>query len=163
MRLSLIVAVAENGVIGRGNELPWRLAADLRRFKRLTMGHHLIVGRKTFASIGRPLPGRIMIVVSRGSPSLPPDVQLVGSLQQAIEVARTAGEEEAFVAGGGEIYRLAMPLAERLYLTRVHAHVEGDTMFPSFDPSDWCLVSREDHSPDESNQYPYSFEVFERA
>lgn len=163
MRLSLIAAVAENGVIGHSDSLPWRLAADLRRFKRLTMGHHLILGRKTFDSIGRPLPGRTMLVISRGSPPLPPGVRLVGSLQQAIEVTEAAGEQEAFVAGGGEIYRLALPLAERLYLTRVHAHIEGDTVFPPFDPTAWRLVSREDHPADESNEYPCSFEVFDRA
>lgn len=162
MKLSIIVAVADNGVIGRGDDLPWRLPADLARFKNLTMGHHLLLGRKTFESIGRPLPGRTMVVISRASPELPVGVVLANSLEQAIQIARAAGDEEAFVAGGAEIYRLALPRADRLYLTLVHGTFEGDTSFPGWDEASWKLVSQEDHAADGVNPLPYSFLVYTR-
>ena len=121
MTLSLIVAMSKNGVIGRDGDLPWRLSADLRRFKRLTMGHHLVVGRRTWESIGRQLPGRTMIVVTRSQPEVPDGVLLAGSLNEAIELSLAAGDDEVYVAGGGTIYALALPVSDRLYLTRVHA------------------------------------------
>lgn len=162
MRLSIIVAIADNGVIGRDNDLPWHLSADLRRFKALTMGHHLVLGRKTFESIGAVLPGRTMVVISRGRPDLPTGVHLVHSLAEAVELARGAGDDEAFVAGGAEIYAEALPAADRLYLTRVHTACEGDTLFPAWEPGDWHEVSREDHPADDRNAHPYSFLVYER-
>lgn len=162
MRISIIAAVAENGVIGRGNELPWHLSADLRRFKRLTMGHHLLLGRKTFEAIGRSLPGRSMVVISRGSPALPPGVRLVASLDAAIDVARLAGDSEAFVAGGGQIYRLALPIADRIYLTRIAGTFAGDTWFPDIDDATWSVVEREDHSVDPDSGLSYSFLILDR-
>lgn len=162
MKLSLIVAVSTNGIIGRDGGLPWRLPADLRRFKRLTMGHHLIMGRKTYEAVGRPLPGRTTIVVSRGRPKLPAAVRLAGSLDEAIEMAQTAGDTEAFIAGGGEIYRLALPRVERIYLTRIHAEVAGDAWLPEVSEPEWRTLWREDHPPDERHAHAYSFLVLER-
>lgn len=162
MRLSLIAAVAENGVIGTGNDLPWRLPADLRRFKRTTMGHHLIMGRRTFESIGRALPGRTTVVVSRGEPELPDGVRLARSIDAAIAVAREAGDDEAFVAGGAEIFRQTLDRAHRIHLTRVEASVEGDTFFPDLDPSEWRLLSTESRPADAKNPYPLRFELLEK-
>jgi dihydrofolate reductase len=142
MKVSIIVAVADNGVIGLGGRVPWHLSADLRRFRALTMGHHLIVGRKTWESIGKALAGRTILVVSRGRPGLPPGVALAPSLEAALETARATGDAEAFVAGGAEIYREALPFADRLYLTRVHATPEGDTLFPPYPDQLWQLVER---------------------
>ena len=157
MRLSLIVALADNGIIGSDNALPWHLPADLKRFKRLTMGHHLIMGRKTFESVGRALPGRTTLVLSRSRPELPAGVIRVASLDEAVAIAREAADEEAFVAGGAEIYRLALPRADRLYVTRVHAVVAGDTRFPELDETAWRLVARKAHLPDEKHIHPYTF------
>jgi dihydrofolate reductase len=154
--------MAANRVIGRDNALPWKLKADLARFKRLTMGQWLLVGRKTFESIGRPLPGRRMIVLTRRPACAPPDpgVHVVHLLEEALKLA---ADEELFIAGGEEVYRETLPQAHRLYLTLVHHDFPGDAFFPEFDKNDWALVSREDHSPDADNPYPYSFLVYERA
>lgn len=164
MRISLIVAVAENGVIGRRGQLPWRLSADLQRFKQLTMGHTIIMGRRTWESIGRALPGRKMIVVTR---QLDYRIDVAGvtkaaSLSEAIETARAAGDEEAFVIGGAELYRAAFTTADRLYYTRVLAAVEGDTTFPNISWDDWHLAESTEHSADDRNDFPYAFEVYER-
>ncbi len=162
MRLSIIAAVAENGVIGRGNDLPWHLPADLKRFKRTTMGHHLLMGRKTFESIGRPLPGRTTVVISRGQPVVPEGVLVAGSLKEAIEIADRAGGDEAFVVGGAEIFAAALEIADRIYLTRVRAEVAGDRFFPRFDPDEWKLLSSEERPADERHAYPLEFRLFER-
>jgi len=161
MTISLIVAVARNRVIGREGDLPWHLPADLKRFKALTMGHHLVVGRKTWEEVGKPLPGRVMVVVTRDPGYRPEGVIVVHSLEQALEVAR--GDDEVFIAGGGEIYRQALPLVDRMYVTRIHAEVVGDTTFPEVDLNRWRLVEREDHEVDERHEHPFSFEVYERA
>jgi len=163
MRVSIIVAVADNGVIGRDNDLPWRLSADLQRFKALTMGHHLLLGRKTFESIGRVLPGREMIVVSRRHPELPEGVHLSASVEEGIERAQSHGEDELFVAGGASIYAAVLPLCDRLYLTRVEAAVAGDVLFPDLDLSTWREVSRAELGADENNEYPTTYVVYERA
>jgi dihydrofolate reductase len=162
MRISIIVAAAANGVIGSGNALPWRLPADLRRFKRLTMGHHLVVGRRTWDSIGRPLPGRKMIVVSRSRPQLPAGVARADSFEAAAAMARDAGEDELFVAGGAAIYALALPSAHRLYLTRVLSTVEGDVFLPPIDFEDWTLSTSDDGTVDEESLLPHRFEIWER-
>jgi len=163
MAVSLIVAVSENGVIGRDGGLPWRLSADLKHFKKTTMGHHLIIGRRTWDEVGKPLPGRTMVVVTRSRKFSPQGVQVVRSLEQAIEVA--AADDEPFIGGGAQIYRIALArdLVDRIYLTRIHAEVEGDTFFPDFDIDRWELVSEEQHQEDEKNEYPYSFLVYERG
>lgn len=163
MRISLIAAVADNGVIGEGGDIPWRLPDDWRRFKRTTMGHHLVMGRKTWESIGQPLPGRTTIVVSRGEPELPKEVDLAGSLEEALTLARERGEDEVFVAGGAEIYHRALAEADRILLTRVHATPDGDTRFPDWDESDWRLVSEERHAADERHAVAFTFECWERA
>jgi len=162
MRNSIIAAIAKNGVIGRGGTLPWHLADDLRRFKRLTMGHTLVMGRKTWESISRPLPGRRMVVITRQTDYRADGVQVAGSLDDALAVAAAAGDEEAFVIGGAEIYRLAMPRTDRLYLTRVLADVDGDACFPEFDPQDWTLVDAEMHAADARNDHSFAFEIYER-
>jgi len=162
MRVALIVAVAANGVIGRGDELPWRLSEDLKRFKQLTMGHYLIVGRRTWQSIGRPLPGRRMLVLSRGKLELPPGARAVSSLDSALAIAREAGDDETFVAGGAEIYALALPRADRIYWTEVHSEVEGDVLFPAFRAEQWRELERISGTVDERNALPHSFVVYER-
>jgi dihydrofolate reductase len=163
MRVTLIAAVADNGVIGNRNDIPWRLSDDWRRFKRTTMGHHLIMGRRTWESIGRPLPGRITVVVSRETPELPEGVRLAASLEAALELARRSGDDEAFVAGGAQIYRQALPLADRLLITRVHATPEGDTLFPAWDPAEWSLAGEERHAADERHAAAFTFQTFERV
>ncbi len=163
MRLSLIVAVAANGVIGRDNGLPWRLSADLRHFKRLTMGHHLIIGRKTWESIGRQLPGRQMIVLSRSPLELPAGVRRAASLEAALTTAEKAGEKEVFVAGGAAVYALALPRADRIYWTEVQAEVSGDVCFPAFDRDGWTETEREQGLVDERSPLPHAFVTYDRA
>jgi len=164
VRISIIAAVAENGVIGRAGDLPWRLQADLKRFRELTKDHMVIVGRKTHESIvdrlGGLLPDRRTILISRQPGYNAPGCQAVQSWEEALR--QVLSEEEVFVIGGAEIYRLALPHASRLYLTRVHSSAEGDAFFPAFDRTEWQLVSSESHEPDSKNEYPYTFEVWER-
>lgn len=159
MKLSAVVAVSENDVIGRDNELPWHLPADLAHFKRLTMGKPMLMGRRTYESIGRPLPGRRSLVLSRGG-FRAPGVETVASLEEAI--ARAGDVPELVVIGGADVFRLAMPRLDVLYLTRVHARVEGDTFMPPMDLSQWREVSREWRAPDERNPLPMSFVTLER-
>ena len=161
MNVSLIVAMSDDRVIGRDGGLPWHLPADLRRFKQLTMGHYLLMGRKTYESIGRPLPGRTTVVISRQDDlELPEGVLRARSFAEALELA--AGEDEVFVIGGGQIYEQALPHATRLLITRVHARIDGDTHFPRFNPDQWRVVQDERHEPDEKNAYEYSFLTLER-
>jgi len=162
MTVSLIVAVSSNGVIGRDGGLPWHLSRDLKRFKELTMGHHLIIGRHTWDEVGRPLPGRTMVVVTRDRDFSADDVLVAHSLEAALEMVH--GDEEPFIGGGAEIYRLALErqLVDRLYLTQVHAKVDGDTFLPEFDCGGWLKVSQEHHGADEKNDHPVSFLVYER-
>jgi dihydrofolate reductase len=158
--LSLIVAISDNHVIGRDGQLPWHLSADLKRFKALTMGHHIVMGRKTFDSIGRLLPGRTSIVLTRQS-----DWSVEGVLTAAnLEAAQTlAGDDdEIFIIGGSQIYQLALPMVERLYVTQVHATVEGDTHFPAITDDDWQLQDQQDHQADEKNDHDYSFMIYHR-
>jgi dihydrofolate reductase len=164
MRISIIAAVAENGVIGRTGKLPWHLSDDLRRFKRLTMGRTIVIGRRTWESIGRPLPGRRMIVVSRQAQYRvdAENVEVAASLDDALRVAEAVGEDEVFIVGGAELYRESLARADRLHLTRVHASVEGDTVFPPIEWRAWRFVESETHEADERNDYGYSFEVYER-
>jgi dihydrofolate reductase len=167
MLVSLIAAVAENGVIGRGGKLPWRLSADLKRFKALTMGHPIIMGRRTWDSIGRPLPGRTSIVVTRQTRWTTPhaDVKVVHDIADALQAAASApgGDREAFIIGGGELYSAALPHANRLYLTRVLSAVEGDATFPPYNVSEWQLLTSENHAADPRNDFAHVFEVYERA
>ncbi|MCL4209562.1 MAG: dihydrofolate reductase [Phycisphaeraceae bacterium] len=162
MLLSLIAAISKNGVIGRDGGLPWRLPDDLRRFKHLTMGHHVVMGRRTFDEIKRPLPGRTNIVITRDRSWAHEGVQVAHSLDEAI-AGISPDETEAFIIGGGEIYALALPRADRLYLTRVEATIEGDTYFPAFDASTWRLVSAEHHAADERHVHAMTFEDYVRV
>lgn len=152
--------MAENRVIGRNDALPWHLPADLKRFKDLTMGHAVILGRKTFDAIGRVLPGRRWVVLTRDAGWHQPGVETARDLDGAI--AALAGEREVFVAGGGEVYALALGRADRLYVTLIHANVEGDTQFPAFDSSRWRLVEDERHEADARHAFAYSFRRYER-
>ena len=161
--LNIIVAVAENGVIGGSNTLLWHISEDLRRFKQLTTGYTVIMGRKTYLSIGRPLPNRRNIVISRQADLQIEGCEVFSSLEAAIAACREAGAEQAFVIGGGEVYRQALPLADRIHYTRVCHPYEGDTTFPALDPAEWTLVSEERFERGEKYEYPYSFEVYERA
>ena len=162
MRVSLIAAVARNGVIGRGGELPWKLPADLQHFKKLTMGHHLVVGRKTWDSIGRPLPGRRMVVLSRGEPELAPEVELAADLPSALDLARSRDESECFVGGGEQVYRLALPCADRIYLTEVDVEIEGDAFFPPFDRRLWQAIERRERSRDERHAHDLTWVTWRR-
>ncbi|KAA3643070.1 MAG: dihydrofolate reductase [Chloroflexi bacterium] len=162
MIVSLIVAVAENGVIGKDGVVPWRLSADLKYFKQITMGHHLIQGRVTYESIGKPLPGRKMVVISRNPEFEAPGCDVVGSLQAGLELAQQAEESEAFIGGGTSIYAEALPIADRMYYTHVHAEVEGDTYFPKFDVIQWTEVDRWQHTADEKNEHAFTMKVLER-
>jgi dihydrofolate reductase len=161
MELSIIVAFARGGVIGHNGQLPWRLSADLKRFRRLTTGHTIIMGRKTYDSIGRPLPDRRSIVITRNPDFAAPGVTAVKSLDEAIALARD--EDEAFVIGGAQIYAEALPRAARLYVTLVDADVPGDVFFPPIDYGVWRLVERSDHSADERNQFAHRFLRYERT
>lgn len=160
MSIALVVAVAENGVIGRENALPWRLSADLRRFKALTLGHTVIMGRKTFESIGKGLTGRRNLVVSRNPEFRPEGATRMPSLEAALNEAGPAGE--VFVIGGADIYRQAMPVAERILLTLVHATPEGDAHFPLPSEREWTLVSAEARGADDKNEYATEFRVYKR-
>lgn len=160
MIVSLIVAVSENGVIGRNGRLPWKLPADVARFKSLTMGHPIIMGRKTFESIGRPLPGRRNLVVSSRPKYAPPGVEVVPSWEAALEHVR--GEGEVFVIGGAMLYRKAFPDANRIYLTLVEGEIQGDTSFEILEASQWRLVSEEFRPADQDHAYPLSFKIYER-
>lgn len=152
--------MAENRVIGRGNALPWRLPRDMRRFKELTMGHAVVMGRTTYETLEGALPGRRNIVLSRSPELRCEGAEVVATLDEALGLA--ADDDEVFVAGGAEVYRAALPRADRLYLTVVHTEVSGDTFFPPFDESEWVLRADERHERDERHAYAFSFRTYER-
>jgi dihydrofolate reductase len=159
--ISIIVAASTNNVIGANGDLPWRLSADLKHFKAITMGKPIVMGRKTWDSIGRPLPGRQNIVITRQADFVAEGCNVVASTEEAI--AATAGADEIMVIGGSQVYSLFLPAAGRLYLTRVHAEIEGDAFFPEIDGSAWRLVGDDSHSSDDRNAFDYSFRTYERA
>lgn len=163
MMLTAIAAMAENYTIGRHNQLPWHLPADLKHFKSITSGNTVLMGRKTFTSIGKPLPNRVNIVVTRDS-----DFQVAGctvapSIDKALEMAKNADTREVFVIGGAEIYKQLLPKIDRIYLTIVHHEFDGDAYFPTLMPHEWKEISRERHPADVDNPYEYSFVMLERA
>jgi dihydrofolate reductase len=164
--IALVVAVAENGVIGRGGQLPWRLPTDLKRFRTLTLGKPLVMGRKTYLSIGRPLDGRDTIVVTRQADFCAPGVHVATSLEAALargrELAAARGADEIVVIGGEEVFRCALPLAQRIYLTLVHGHPPGDTRFALPDPTVWRETSREPMTQGPKDEFPADFIVLER-
>jgi dihydrofolate reductase len=161
LAVSLIAAVAANGIIGSGNRLPWRLPADLRRFRSLTLGHWLLMGRKTWEGIGRPLPGRQTVVLTRQAGYEAAGALVAGSLRAALDLA---GEAQVFIAGGAEVYReaLALGLGERLWLTRVHQDFSGDAWFPPLDERQWSLATEERHEATGEDPYAHSFLLYER-
>ncbi len=159
-RICLIAALAANRVIGRNNALPWHLSADLKRFRALTMGHPVVMGRKTYASIGRPLPGRRNLVITRNRGLGAPGCEVVHSLDEAIAACRGAGE--VFVIGGAELYREALPRAQRLEFTEIHAEFEGDAAFPEISRGQWRETGREIHSGEAGVPFRYDFVRYER-
>ena len=166
MKVSLIVAVSQNGMIGKDNDLIWHLPKDMKFFKDTTLGHHVIMGRKNFESIPhkfRPLPNRINIVITRRSDYKAEDSIVVNSVEEALKVAKSNVENEAFIIGGGQIYKLALEanLIDRIYLTKIHHSFDGDTFFPELS-SDWEEIKREDCFKDDNHKYDYSFIVLEK-
>lgn len=159
-RISLIAAMAENRVIGANNALPWRLPADLKHFRRLTSGHHIIMGRRNYESIGKPLPDRTNIVVTRNTDYRAPGCLVRNSIEEALAAVRN--DSEVFIIGGAEIYRQVLDRADRLYLTLIHASIEGDTYFPEFNGHQWQEISRESHAADETNPHAYTFLTYAR-
>ncbi len=159
-RVSLIAAVAENGVIGVNNALPWHLPTDLKRFRTLTFGHHLVMGRKTCESLGRALPGRVNFVVSRNPSFRAEGFIVVSSVEVALSAAPT--DDEVFIIGGASLYRQVLPRADHIYLTFVHAEFAGDTRFPDFDRDDWRELERIKHAPDPRHACAYSFVTLAR-
>ncbi|MEW6212351.1 MAG: dihydrofolate reductase [Acidobacteriota bacterium] len=162
MIVSIIVAMDSRGAIGVRGGLPWRLSSDLKRFRERTLGHHIIMGRKTFESIGKPLPGRETIIITRDQNFKAEGCAIARSLDEALSLARARGEQEAFICGGAQIYEQAIALADRVYLTAVHTQVEADTFFPAWDRSEWIEKESIDHPMDEKNQYAFSFKLLER-
>jgi dihydrofolate reductase len=160
LRLTIVAALADNGVIGRAGTLPWHLPDDLRRFKSLTMGRPILMGRRTFESIGRALPGRRNLVLTRGSKPLPAGVHVVASLALALELC--AGDPELCVIGGADVYRQVLPRADRLELTRVHVTLAGEVNFPDFPPDQWHEVARVEHPADDRHAWAMTFLTLDR-
>lgn len=160
MNLSIIVAFDRNRLIGKNNLLPWHLPADLKHFRTLTMGHHMIMGRRTFESIGKPLPGRVSVVITRQKGLEIPGCIVVNNFDEAIKSCGT--QEEVFIIGGAEIFKCTMPVASKLYVTQIDHAFEGDTWFPEISSSEWRQISAEFHPADEKNPWPYSFITYTR-
>jgi dihydrofolate reductase len=160
--ISLIWAMDENRVIGYHNQLPWRLPEDLKFFKRMTMGHPIAMGRKTYESIGKPLPGRENIVITRDENYEPEGCTVMNSIEDLLAYTAVNRSEEVFVIGGAEIFKEILPHADKLYLTMIHHQFEGDTFFPVFDIDKWELETRENGLKDEKNPYDYEFLIYKR-
>lgn len=162
MIISAIVAVAKNNIIGKDNDIPWYLPADLKYFKKQTLGHHILMGRNCFESIGRPLPKRTNIVISRNPFFIASNCLVAHSVREGIDLAIANDDDELFIIGGGQIYDLTQPLWDRLYMTTVDLFVDGDVFFPEIDSREWQLISEEVHKKDDKNEYDYTFKIFER-
>lgn len=165
MEIAMIAAVAENGVIGKDNDLAWSLPDDMKYFMNTTKGHYIVLGRKNYDSLPpkfRPLPDRTNVVITRQSDLQLEGAHIVNTLEEAFEFCKKNNQEKIFVIGGGQIYKLALPYADTLYITEVHHSFDGDTYFPEFDKSDWEEVSREPHGMDERHLYPFDFVVYKR-
>jgi dihydrofolate reductase len=162
MIVSLLLAASENNVIGKDNALPWHLPDDLKYFKNLTWGLPILMGRKTFESIGKPLPGRKSIVITRDKEWEHNGVEVVHSIEEAIEKAEGFGAKEIFVIGGAQIFETALPVASRIYLTRIHHHFDGDVFFPKISEEEWALTSSRFCQADEKNRYDHTYQVWER-
>jgi dihydrofolate reductase len=162
MRISCIVAAGKNNVIGKDNDIPWHLPADLQYFKKTTLNHHIIMGRNCFESIGRPLPKRTNIVLTRDPFYIASNCLIAHSITEALAIAKENGAEEAFIIGGGKIYEQSQELWDKLYFTDVDIDTEGDVFFPEIDLEQWNLIQEDIHHPDEKNKYAYNFKIFER-
>ena len=162
MIISSIVAVAKNRVIGNDNDIPWRLSTDLKYFKKQTSGHHIIMGRKSFLSIGKPLPNRTNVIVTRDPYFIASNCIVVHSIPEALEIAEGRGETEAFITGGGMIYEQTMEIVDRLYVTEVDAEPEGDVHFPEIDYSQWKLVSEDPRKKGDRDDHNFNFKIYER-
>jgi dihydrofolate reductase len=158
--ISSIVAVAENNVIGKDNDLIWKLPRDMKHFKETTTGHYIIMGRKTFESNGRPLPNRTNVIITRDKNFIAEGCIVVHSMEQALKEAKN--DPEAFIIGGGVIYELAMPFVDRIYLTKIHHFFEGDTFFPELNMDEWVEVEKRNFEPDEKNKYPFTILTLDR-
>jgi dihydrofolate reductase len=162
MIISQIVAASLNNVIGKDNGLPWHMPTDMAYFKNKTWGHHIVTGRRNYEVEGKALPGRVNIVLTRNLDYQISDGVVVNKLEEAIDIAHNSGEKELFIVGGEEIYKLAMPVTDRIYLTRIHVEVDGDTYYPELDMKTWKEVSIDRRKADEKNPYDYDFLVYER-
>jgi dihydrofolate reductase len=160
--ISLIAAMDEQAGIGKNSQLPWHLASDLKRFKQLTMGHHIVMGRKTYETIGRSLPGRSMIVVTHQPNYQPKDCLVAHSVDQAVRVAKEASEDELFIIGGGDIFNQVINQADKIYLTSVHADAHADVFFPTFDPAEWEIIESERNIKNSKDDYFSDFIVYQR-
>jgi dihydrofolate reductase len=162
MKVNAIVAVAKNNVIGLDDKLPWYLPADLKYFKRMTLDHHIIMGRKTFMSLNKPLPRRTNIILTRDPFFIAEGALVAHSIYEALEIAFENEEQEAFIIGGGEIYKQSLPYLDKIYLTEVDIEIDGDTYFPELSASEWKLIEQEPHKADERNAYDYVFKTYEK-
>ena len=162
MIISAVVAVANNRVIGKDNDIPWYLPADLKYFKKTTLGHHILMGRKCYTSIGKPLPKRTNIIVTRDPYFISSNCLVVSNIEEGLEKAYDNGEKECFIIGGGTIYDQTKELWDKLYITEVDLNVDGDIFFPEIDFNEWTLLNEEPHEPDEKNPYHYTFKVLSR-
>ncbi|HLA55432.1 MAG TPA: dihydrofolate reductase [Flavobacterium sp.] len=157
----LIAAIAENNALGKDNQLPWHLPDDFKRFKAVTSGHHIIMGRKTFESFPKPLPNRTHVIITRQKDYAPEGCIVVDSLEKAI--AACPKNQDIFIIGGGEIFKLAIPIADKLDITKVHTTLDADTFFPEINPSEWQLSGSEFHKKDNKHQYDFTFETYMRT
>lgn len=162
MTISIIAAVAKNGVIGKDGKLPWKLSDDLKNFKKLTKGHVVIMGRKTYESIGKPLPDRINIVLSRNTDYKDEGIIVCTTFQEAIDNAKKLQDDEIFVIGGEAVFNKALKKADKLYLTHVNANLDGDTFFPSWNQDEWRLINKKDYKKDKENEYDFTIRTYIR-
>jgi dihydrofolate reductase len=162
MIISCIVAIAKNNVIGKDNQIPWYLPSDLKYFKKVTTGHHVIMGRKCYESIGKPLPNRTNIIITRDPFFISSNCLIARNIKEALEMALDNGETEAFIIGGGQIYEQTADFWDKFYLTEVDLDAEGDIFFPELDLNEWTLTSKECHQKDEKNEFDYCFNVYDR-
>lgn len=163
MLISIIVAASENNVIGRNNDLPWKLPDDMKFFVKTTKGHHILMGRKNLESFGKLLPNRTNILLTRDRNYTFDGAKIFYDLKEAIDFAANNGEDELMIIGGGEIYKQCLPFTDRIYLTRIHTEIEGDTFFPVLKENEWKLKSEEFHDKDEKHNYAFSFQLFEKS
>lgn len=160
--ISLLYAMDRNRLIGKNNQLPWHLPQDLAYFKRVTMGHTIVMGRKTFDSIGKPLPGRENIIITRDKHFTSNGCKIIHSIDELLELSRNKMDEEIFVIGGAEIFKEILPYSDRLYVTNIYHEFEGDTYFPSIDENEWKMISKEPGIKDDKNPYDFDFAVYEK-